>query len=264
MRWLPLLLILSSCAPRMRYPGPLDGFAGYGGQAPAPDVAPVPPSTDVAVTPASAPAPRTIDEAMGRRRRPARPDATAQQVVRASVSLLDRTRLVVDGDVYRHDCIGMVEAAYATVGVDLTSDISLLYEQAKVLGVFHRDLYPLPGDVVFFDNSYDKNRNGVRDDPNTHVAVVEKVDDDGTITMVHLGGRGKPVTRKLMNVRYPDQTRSPDGKVWNSHLRSTRDRDGGPTLTSQLWTGFGSFWMVSEDQLADAAQVIRERDADGG
>ncbi|MFT4979907.1 MAG: hypothetical protein ACI8S6_005819, partial [Myxococcota bacterium] len=92
---------------------------------------------------------------------------------------------------------------------------------------------------------------------NTHVAVVERVDADGTIHMIHLGGRGKPVTRKLMNVLHPDQTRSEDGKIWNSHLRSTRDRDGGPTLTSQLWTGFGSLWRVSEADLARAAEQLR-------
>jgi hypothetical protein len=248
MHWMFAVSFLA-CAPQMRFPGPLASLTNYGGQAPQPDAEVDEIGAVEDITLPSAP----------QLQRPRRPDATARRVVGGAVSLLEETRMVVDGEVYRHDCIGMVEAAYATVGIDLTSDISLLYAQAGVLGVFHQDPVPLPGDVVFFDNSYDKNGNGVRDDPNTHVAVVERVEEDGTITIVHLGGRGKPVTRRQMNLLHPDAARSTEGKVWNSHLRSVRHRDGGPNLSAQLWTGFGSFWKVTDDDLAQAARQVRSQ-----
>lgn len=251
MHWM-LFISFFGCAPQLRFPGPLDSLAGYGGQAPQPANL----TDEVEIADGVEPAEGSATPGLPR---PRRSDATARQVVGGAVSLLEETRMVVDGEVYRHDCIGMVEAAYATVGIDLTSDISLLYAQAKVLEVFHQDPFPLPGDVVFFDNSYDKNGNGVRDDPNTHVAVVERVEEDGTIHIIHLGGRGKPVTRRWMNLLHPDAARSSDGKVWNSHLRSVRHRDNGPNLSSQLWTGFGSFWKVTEEDLAQAARQVRSQ-----
>jgi len=256
MRWI-LIVALAGCSAKMRYPGPLDSLADYGGLAPAPQAAPPPAAQPQADAPDVPDDPRRLEDVLAMRRRARGPDARAEEIVDAAIDQLERTRMVVDGEVYRHDCIGFVEAAYASLDVDLTSSISLLKQQAIHLGVFHRDPHPLPGDIVFFDNSYDKNRNGVRDDPNTHVAIVERVDEDGTIHMIHLGGRGKPVTRKIMNVLHPNVTRSEEGKVWNSHLRSTRDRDGGPTLTAQLWTGFASVWKVSEEDLTQAAAALR-------
>ena len=49
---------------------------------------------------------------------------------------------------------------------------------------------PMIGDVVFFDNSYDRNRNDRLDDLLTHIAIVVSVDEDETVHMMHLGGSG--------------------------------------------------------------------------
>lgn len=250
------LLLLSGCRATLRYPGPLDSLARY-----APTERPLPP----AASPSETPEGLIIGEdALPSRRQPfprGNLDA-AQRVVQSSAALVDQTRLLVGEEVYRHDCIGMVEAAYAqALELDLTSSIEDLYRQAQVLGIAHGGPLPHPGDVVFFDHSYDKNRNGQRDDPFTHVAVVEHVSEDGTIGMVHLSGRGKPVTRKNMNLLYPDVARGPDGTAWNDGLRSPQDRDGGPELTGQLFLGFGSFWSVSADELAQAAQQVQAAQA---
>ena len=253
--WIGLLM---GCGGRSRYPGSLGGLEGYTGGAPGRRVS----QTEVSeVDPIGSEAPglRSLESVLQGHTRDTYAEDVADEVVFCSRALLDQTRMVVADEVYRHDCIGMVEAAYAPVGLDLSSSIAHLHAQAQVLGIFHRDPYPHPGDVIFFDDSYDKNRNGVRDDPLTHVAVVESVDADGTIQMIHLGGRRKPVSRKPMNLLYPDSTRSPDGKVWNGHLRSTQDRDGGPTLASQLWVGFGSFWLVTEEELIMATEQIRQQ-----
>ena len=257
---LPLLALIPfpfGCASALRYPGPLDSLADY--------VAAPAPATAAEATDTVAEETLMIGEgALPARRRtiPRGAGETAQQVVAASVGFLDQTRMEVGGEVYRHDCIGMVEAAYESVTpLELTSSIRELYLQAQVLGIAHSNPLPHPGDVAFFDHTYDKNRNGRRDDPFTHVTLVESVEEDGTIVMVHLGGRGKPVTRKTMNLLHPDETRSPEGKVWNEGLRAPSDRDGGPDLASQLFVGFGSFWAVSPDALADAARAVRALEA---
>ena len=172
-------------------------------------------------------------------------------VASAAATLVESTRITTqarNGSSYPHDCMGFVAAAYTLSGWDLTLSIKNLFAQAEQLGLTHYSEYPSPGDIIFFDNSYDKNRNGHRDDPLTHVAIVETVNEEGTITMIHLGGAGLPVTRKLMNLRDPDRTRNDEGAVINQHLRATSQRDGGPTLTSQLFTGFASLWAISPSE----------------
>ena len=88
----------------------------------------------------------------------------------------------------------------------------------------------------------------MRDDPFTHVAIVERVDEAGTITMIHLGGKGKPVARRMMNLYHPADKRDADGNTINSTLRSVNGRDGGPELTAQLFRGFGSLWKLPSDE----------------
>ena len=144
---------------------------------------------------------------------------------------------------HRYDCSGMVNAAYARAGIDLSgANSAAMFKMARDRNVYHRRKIPRPGDVAFFDNTHDRNNNRRLDDRLTHVAVVEKVDSDGTITLIHKGGSG--VTRTKMNLRHPRTHKSDDGKVLNSHLRyrSSRDRRRTKYLTGQLWRGFGSLW----------------------
>ena len=144
---------------------------------------------------------------------------------------------------HRYDCSGMVNAAYARAGIDLAgANSAALFKMAKDRNVYHRRNTPRPGDIAFFDNTHDRNNNRRLDDKLTHVAIVEKVDSDGTITLIHKGGSG--VTRTKMNLRRPATHKDDDGKVLNSHLRyrSSRDRRRTKYLTGQLWRGFGSLW----------------------
>ena len=148
---------------------------------------------------------------------------------------------------HRYDCSGMVNAAYSRAGIDLAGrNSAAMFKLAKERNVFHRRKTPRPGDVAFFDNTHDRNNNRRLDDRLTHVAVVEKVDEDGTITLIHKGGSG--VTRTKMNLRRPATHKDESGKVLNSHLRyrSSRDRRRTKYLTGQLWRGFGSLWRERE------------------
>lgn len=74
----------------------------------------------------------------------------------------------------------------------------------------------LVGDVVVFDNTYDKNKNQKRDDAYTHIGVVTKVHNDGLIEFVH-GNYGGKIKKGYLHL----QNKQPrDGqKEINSYLR---------------------------------------------
>ena len=174
------------------------------------------------------------------------------EVAHGLEAFLGQPTLVVGDETFRNDCSGLVDAAYAAAGRDLHGlNGAALHELARDGGVFHKRRRPLPGDVAFFDNTHDRNGNRRLDDRLTHVAVVERVDDDGTITLVHKGGSG--VTRIVMNLRQRRQARDADGDEINSHLRAKAKRDRRRTryLAGQLWRGFGSLWKLSDDPVED-------------
>jgi hypothetical protein len=143
---------------------------------------------------------------------------------------------------FRDDCSGFVCAAISRVGPEVQGNSRSLWELAKQTGALHRKKVPRPGDIAFFDNTYDRNRNGRWDDELTHVAVVLSVDDDGTILLAHAGtSRGR--TTLHMNLKHPDVRRTDAGIIHNDYLRRRGDKDpaAGRYLSGELWKGFASF-----------------------
>ncbi len=171
------------------------------------------------------------------------PNALARDIVRAANAFVGNPSLSVDGTAYRFDCSGLVEAALASAGLEETGSSAMLFERARELGVLHHRRAPKPGDVAFFDNTYDRDGNGRNDDSLTHSAVVVNVSSDGTVDMVHVGSKG--VTELRMNLRNPHDL-DVDGVRQNDYLRSKSGRDPANTeyLAGELWVGFGSFWAA--------------------
>lgn len=169
-----------------------------------------------------------------------------EAVAKAARSYLGSGSLRHGGERFRYDCSGLVMAAHAKAGLPLAGNSASMWTMAKDAGVYHRRKTPRVGDVAFFANTYDANRNGRLDDSITHVAVVVDVDDDGTVSMVHKGGRG--VVLLEMNLHAPSEHASSAGKELNGYLRARRsgDRRGTKYLAGELWIGFGAFWRVLE------------------
>ncbi|MEZ4320234.1 MAG: CHAP domain-containing protein [Myxococcota bacterium] len=140
---------------------------------------------------------------------------------------------------FRNDCSGFVMAVYARAGAPISGSSRTLWEDAKGRGSTHSHLRPEPGDLAFFDDTYDRNGNGRRDDDLTHVAVVIEVHEDGTIVMGH-GGTSKGRTELRMNLLHPHDRTSPDGEVWNDYLRARRrgEPENGKYLSGELLRGF--------------------------
>lgn len=169
-------------------------------------------------------------------------------------------QITVKGRTIALDCSGFVRAVYLeALNIDL-------FEEAITLGVFSRlssspgfegskgalALFisfklkerirhtPRPGDVVFFDNTYDKNRNGKRDDPLTHVGIVSQIDEEGTVTFIH-GGTSRGVLRETLNLKYP-HLEILNGKRINSHLQRPMKGQKKPLrLSGELARAFGGF-----------------------
>ena len=169
-------------------------------------------------------------------------NARASDIVRAAKGFLGNPSLSVAGTAYRFDCSGLVEASLAKAGIDESGSSAMLFDQARERGVLHHRRTPKPGDIAFFDDTYDRDNNGKNDDALSHSAVVVGVAADGTIDLVHLGSKG--VVHLTMNLRQVS-VHDADGTVLNDYLRakSSRDADGTQYLAGELWAGFASFWI---------------------
>lgn len=134
----------------------------------------------------------------------------------------------------RRDCSGLVSAILGRAGAADQGNTKTYWQDASRDGRVTDD--PSPGDLAFFDRTYDANRNGRVDDSLTHIAVVTNIESDGTVVMVHYGSRR--IRELRLNLATPAEHRV-DGKVVNDYLRSPSY--GGadtPRLAGQLLRGF--------------------------
>ena len=238
MKHLLLALLLTGCARQgFRYPGPLRGMG----------TEPLPYADRIAQRQVEVES-GSIDGTSSPARRRSR---DGEAVARAASDLVGESRIVVEGTAVRYDCSGFVSAAHALAGLDVSGSSASLHALALRTGTFHERRAPEIGDVVFFDNTWDRNGNGRRDDSLTHVAIVESIDANGTQTLVHLGSRG--IVRMMMNLEQPDVARDGSGSTLNSYLRrgSTGER-----LTGQLWSGYGSLWSIRASELLSLQSCV--------
>jgi len=186
---------------------------------------------------------------------PVSPDAR-QQAVALARRLLGRRTVNWPGQNFPDDCSGLVEGIYASVGMSLQgaaqhgdNGVTGLYRFAQARGRVYSSGAPTPGDLVFFRDTYDQNRDGVLDDGLTHVALVESVSEDGTVAIIHRVRRG--VMRYRMNLGHPQLHTDPrSGSVLNDYLRGSTGTSR-PVLTAQLFVAFASLLP------ADVPQVQR-------
>jgi probable lipoprotein NlpC len=175
-------------------------------------------------------------------------DLQARLAARARSYLGRRGPFRTQGQRFGSDCSGFVEAVYAAEGISLRElmqraapeeqgGVKAAWYAARANGwVFGPPDWPAPGDLVFWNDTYDRNRNGRADDDFTHLGIVEYV-EDGTIYFLHRGGRG--VTRGVMTPDRPYEATDVDGRPLNSAIRAITHpvKDGG--LAGELLAGYG-------------------------
>lgn len=168
--------------------------------------------------------------------------------VETAQSLVGRNRVVVNGRRYGDDCTSFVQAVYAPLGVNLMSEgqpgdngVTAMWRFASAHGRIFEGGRPLPGDLVFFRETYDLNRDGRDNDGLTHVGVVESVENDGTVSVIHRVARG--VVRYRMNLSKPNVSRTSGGRKLNDWLR-TETPGSKPRLTAELFAGYATLLPV--------------------
>lgn len=174
------------------------------------------------------------------------------RVAAAAASSLGSAPIIVGGVRYRRDCSGVASGIYARAGFPLGAeavdgaglDVRHLYDLVRRTGSL-RTNDPLPGDLVFFDDTYDSNGNGQVDDPLSHVGVVEKIVDDGTVVFVHRIGR--QVVRARLNLRQPSARQDEKHRTLNHYLRGANGGHGSKT-TGELFVAYGSLPVTRLEQ----------------
>jgi len=153
------------------------------------------------------------------------------------------------GEAYPGDCSTFVRSVLAEAGVELAMPASARTGSEALMLATLPVTEPRPGDLAFFHDTYDRNRDRKVNDPYSHVAIVEQV--EGTqLTLVHRGGRG--IARLRMDLSQPGQ------RAGNDYLRVRRrgDPPGTRYLAGELSAGFGRV-------PASATNVAAVDEADG-
>jgi hypothetical protein len=155
------------------------------------------------------------------------------------------------------DCSGFVSCVFKSANIGgfetLTSNaegengVKVTYKALEKSKKIYRKKIPKVADIIFFDNTYDRNGNGAIDDELTHVGIVLSVDENGTITFIHSSVSGG-VTRDYVNLYYPDKA-TLNGVPINSNLRVQKDADPLDTkyLAGELFHAFGTVFDVPQE-----------------
>lgn len=157
------------------------------------------------------------------------------------VAQVARFHLMVRPQGFRDDCSGFVSAVFTNSGVEMDGVVASIYDLAVVHDVLHWRDVPAVGDLVFFDNTHDRNDNGDWDDMNTHIGVILEVDPDGTALFAHSGTSQGRATGRI-NVARSGEYKDQQGNVLNNYLRSPEagDKPTATYLTGELWAGFAT------------------------
>lgn len=166
------------------------------------------------------------------------------RVVELARGLVGQKQVAVGGKRFGDDCTGLVRGVYSALGVDLMSagegtdnGVTAIWRFTGRHGRLYDGGRPMPGDLVFFRETYDLNRDGQVNDGLTHIGLVDDVEADGTVLVIHRVARG--VVRYRMNLAAPTRARDESGKVLNDGLRLT-GRGAQPKLTGELFVSFGT------------------------
>lgn len=161
---------------------------------------------------------------------------TQKKLIEGSHWALGRTKLNVKGKLFNFDCSGTVMAIYYYAGIDLSRDFnkysgggtSRIYQYLDDKKLIYNTKRPVPGDIIFWDNTYDSNGDGVRNDNLTHMGIVVGVSKEGTVKYLHNHYK-KGIILESMNLKFPD-----DSTV-NSAMRMKGTGMEGGWLSSHLY-----------------------------
>jgi len=172
---------------------------------------------------------------------------TQAKLVEGSHWALGKSKLNVNGKIFNLDCSGTVMAVYYYAGIDLSRDFnkyngggtSRIYQYLDDNELLYNSEMPVPGDIIFWDNTFDSNGDGVRNDNLTHMGIVVEVEENGTVTYLHEHYK-KGIILELMNLKSPDDTAA------NSAMRMRGTGMEGGWLSSHLYRELAMGYKLEE------------------
>ena len=189
---------------------------------------------------------------------PAKTEVTLsnEQLTRTQVLLLEaanwargRSNLSNNGRRFPLDCSGVVSAIYWKAGIDLQAayplytgnGVARIYRYLSDKGLIYRPENPAPGDIIFWDNSYDMNGNGLADDELTHIGMVVNVSPEGDVTYIHHDYISGVIFARM----YPPD---PSDKSRNNGMRmqSLGPTPDGKSTSGDLYRQAGRGWELAE------------------
>jgi hypothetical protein len=139
---------------------------------------------------------------------------------------------------FRNDCSGYISSVFTAAGIEMDGTVAELYAIAAQEELLHHHPIPRIGDLAFFDNTHDRNKNGAWDDPRTHIGVVVDVEPDGTAWIAHKARSYDLIPMNLMEI---STKAAADGRLINGSLRRTGSNDQWSMYRAgQLWSGFAT------------------------
>ncbi|MFH1017760.1 MAG: NlpC/P60 family protein [Pseudomonadota bacterium] len=185
------------------------------------------------------------------------PARKRDSIVSSAKAMAHSRRFAVGEHRFSTDCSGYVGAVLYRNGIDVFrgateldirgNGVRILHEFVIKYGrIFHDEA--APGDLVFFNNTYDRNRDRNLNDALTHIGIVSGVDSDGTVRFLHYM-KGK-VRKGVMNLQNPWLARDEEGNKVNDYMRRRKrsDRRGTPHTAAGLFADFGSLLVLRIDE----------------
>ena len=137
--------------------------------------------------------------------------------------------------------LAYISDVYQINGVDLKQKIGNdrpsigdVYQYAFKHSLVYQTTRPAIGDLVFFHNTFDRNRDGRWNDWHSLVGIVESVGDDETITVLVYTTKIEKIS---LNLKYPELKTRKGGTI-NSQLRPDEGSHIGSA--AKLFAGFAN------------------------
>ncbi len=137
----------------------------------------------------------------------------------------------VNGKHFTSDCIGFVNYVYYKAGFDLykaygkgRGGVDTLYDGLVKYGFVYKEKQANPGDIVFFDNTYDIKGGRRWDNPLSHIGIIVGNGRFDTLVFIHFGNHGVEEGRLNLFYPYTYAVKLSDGDLYpiNSYLRNDR------------------------------------------
>ena len=186
-------------------------------------------------------------------------------IVESAARLVGAQTITSQGKRVAYDCAGVTRAIFLEHGIDLYrgaftdpkgNGVRLIHNHVRQHGTLHRGSNVNPGDIVFFDNTWDFNGDGKLNDPLTHVGVVERLEGDGTV--VFISRVANAIERYRMNVDQPHVHKTAEGRVLNDYIRRKlpTDPDHTARLTGELFSFYGN--LLSPEKHVSSERKLRQ------